>query len=447
MQVGAGTQPCGYFFGCVDAGFGAGGEDPSGVPIGLVQLTHSTAALVVDCTGRSVSRVDRNGFQPLKIPIDALPAQGSAELAYLMGKKFFYSAQDRWSDQEVSSCASCHPDGLSDNLTWVFPAGPRQTTPLDGTFAKSNPADHRAQNWTANFDEIYDVEGNTRGTSGGKGALTYGAMDLPIPLGVAISLDGGAVVGRNDNLSGSTRVVAQTLTRLNDWTRIETYIQQIGANRAPTALDPAQVARGRVVFSMAGCASCHSGPKWTVSRVPYEPSPEKNGSLMGDNGVPSAPTGLRTELRLRALPGFNVDTYKVAVERLLEPDGTALTIGPERITCVLRDVGTWNGADLLEKKSDGTRAQGALGFNPPSLLGLSTSAPYFHHGAARTLREVFSSRFAPHARAGNSGFLANGGVTPAEQQQLDDLVGFLASIDDSTPIFPSSTGVDICDGY
>ena len=31
------------------------------------------------------------------------------------------------SDNAWSSCASCHPDGLSDNVTWIFATGPRRS--------------------------------------------------------------------------------------------------------------------------------------------------------------------------------------------------------------------------------------------------------------------------------------------------------------------------------
>ena len=179
-----------------------------------------------------------------------------------------------------------------------------------------------------------------------------------------------------------------------------------------------------------------------MSRVPYAPSPEKNGSLPGDNGgLPLLATGLRTQLRTQSMPAFNRDTYKVAVERVPDLDaGQTLVVGPERITCVLRDVGTFDAQDPLERKSDGARAQGALGFNPPSLLGLATSAPYLHHGAARTLEDLFTPRFEKHALAGNAAFAP-------DQAQVADLIAFLESIDEHTVPFAIAAAADICDGY
>jgi cytochrome c peroxidase len=359
--------------------------------------------------------------------------------ALLEGRRLFYTALDRWSRHETGSCASCHPDGLSDNVTWMFSAGPRQTPSLDGTFAKGNTADHRAQNWTANFDEIYDVEGVVRNVLGGRGAITS-ATDAPLSLSAGITIDG--VVSRSDNLSGSTKSLETELSFVHDWAAIEQFIQGIRTNAGPAHLDAAAVGRGRAVFSLGACDRCHAGPKWTSSHVPYSPSPVKNGSMVGDNGMPAAATGLRTEaLPMAGSTPLNHDTLKVAYELSPNPDGgAALSVGPERITCVLRDVGTYDAADVLERKPDGTRSQGALGFNVPSLLGLATSAPYFHRGQAATLQDVFGPQFAAHTTAGNASFAP----TPAE---LDDLVTFLKSIDATTSPFPLPGGVDLCDGY
>lgn len=173
--------------------------------------------------------------------------------------------------------------------------------------------------------------------------------------------------------------------------------------------------------------------------MPYAPSMLKNGSAPGDNGgAPTQPWGLRVEARPPLPlwdPLLNVDTLKVAPELV----GGA-TIGPERITCVLREVGTFDPQAPLETKPDGSPAQGALGFNPPSLLGLATSAPYFHHGAAATLRAVFDARFTRHLEARVPGF----SPTAAE---LDDLVAFLESIDGTTIPFPVPPGADVCGAY
>ncbi len=432
-------------------------RNPGGIkaPIGIVVAHTKALAYVNNWIDRSVTVIDLALQAASGEPIasESKPPPGSREASILNGKKFFFTGTGRWSDRGVNSCASCHPDGNSDNITWVFAAGPRQSTPLDGTFSKVDPTDQRALNWTAIFDEIHDFELNTRGTAGGKGAIVTGTPpnDVRFPLDNGVSLDGG-VVTRNDNLSGSTKRVVAVASTLKDWDEIEEYVKTVPANRAPTTLDAAKVQRGRAVFQNANCHFCHSCPKWTGSRVPYEPSPEKNGSLPGVNGQPAAPFGLRVENRDGGTlplpnPNVNSDTRKVDVERLALADGGTLVVGPERITCVLRNVGTFDASSAIERKADGTLAQGTKGFNPPSLLGLATSAPYFHHGEAKTLADVFTAKYAAHHQAGNALFLANGGTTPQEQAEISDLIAFLESIDETTPPFAVPNGHDICGGY
>lgn len=435
-----GNGPCAYPSPCFDGGIGLlDGGLPDGVPIGLV-LADDGGIVANDWTGRQVvdvffdGRVASRRYAPP-------PPGNSRERLELMGKKFFFTGLGRWSDRDVGSCGSCHPDGLTDNVTWIFGSGPRQTPSLDGTFAKGDPTDHRAQNWTAIFDEIYDVEGVIRNVLGGRGALVT-ASDTPISLSTGITLDGGAY-HRNDGLSGSTKSVNDALSVIHDWAEVDAYAMTVRPNRAPVwVASPGGALRGRAVFAQAGCAKCHGGPKWTVSRVPYDPSPQKNGSLPGDNNLPVFSTGLRTELRDGGTwAGVNHDTLKVDIERVAIGDGgLMMLVGPERITCVLRDVGTFEATNPLERKADGTTAQGALGFNPPSLFGLATSAPYFHHGEARTLEDVFAPPYARHHQAGAPGWVP----TP---QEISDLVAFLESIDLTTPTFPKSELVDLCGGY
>jgi cytochrome c peroxidase len=85
------------------------------------------------------------------------------------------------------------------------------------------------------------------------------------------------------------------------------------------------------------------------------------------------------------------------------------------------------------QSTQGFGAFGAAGFNSPSLLGLSLSAPYLHDGSAQTLEQVA----ARHK-------ITTGGNTATIQQtlsaqELSDVLGFLRSIDDGTQKFDSAT--------
>lgn len=424
------------------------------VPIGIVTAHNAATAFTNNWVDRSITVVNLATLVvDATIDSDAKPMPNTVAAHELAGKKFFFTGTGRWSLRGVSSCGSCHPDGLSDNLTWVFAAGPRQTTPLDGTYSKADPSDQRALNWSAIFDEMHDFELNTRGTSGGKGAIVEGVVpnDTRFALDVAQSVGGTRPATRNDNLSGSTKVVVTEKSVLKDWDEIEAYTKKIFANKAPSTLNAASVTAGRAVFQNANCHYCHSGPKWTVSRVPFIPSPEKNGTAVAGATVAS---GLRLEARdggslpLANAPNLNTDTLKVAVESAPNPDGGAnLVVGPERITCVVRSVGTFSAANAIEKKADGTQAQGFRGFNPPSLLGMATSAPYLHHGEAKTLEDLFTAKYAAHHQAGNALFLASNGTTAQEKTDLANLLAFVRSIDDATMPFAVPPTMDICGGY
>jgi YVTN family beta-propeller protein len=422
------------------------------VPIGIVVAHTQQLAYVNNWVDRSVSVLDLNSqtVSGTPIPTENKPAAGTAEARALNGKKFFFTGTGRWALQGVNSCGSCHPDGLSDNITWVFAAGPRQSTPLDGTFAKNDPTDQRVLNWTAIFDEMHDFELNTRGTAGGKGAITTkdadpARDDQRIDLAAGITLTGHAAVTRNDFLSGSTKEVVKTIAKLADWNEIEDYTKTIPANRAPKTLDAAAVQRGRTVFEQANCHACHGGAKWTVSRVGFTPSPEKNGSATG-TGVTTA-TGLRTETFSLRLPtpftSTNNENLKADIERLTG----GVNVGPERVTCAVRSVGTFDAANAVEKKADNTQAQGAKGFNPPSLLGMATSAPYLHHGEAKTLLDLFTPKYSAHHQAAAANFLAGLPGSAEDVQKRADLVAFLLSIDDSTAPFAIPPGADICANY
>src|SRR5947209_7347509 len=81
----------------------------------------------------------------------ALPAAGSPEDHVLRGKRFSATGTARWSPkgQAWNACQTCHVDGLSDNVTWYFARGPRQSGSLDGSFSKKDGNDQRIFNWTA----------------------------------------------------------------------------------------------------------------------------------------------------------------------------------------------------------------------------------------------------------------------------------------------------------
>ncbi len=75
-----------------------------------------------------------------------------------------------------------------------------------------------------------------------------------------------------------------------------------------------------------------------------------------------------------------------------------------------------------------TPAQGAGGYNVPSLYGVALGAPYLHNGSARTLDDVLTTA---HMKLGNDNFSA----TPDQRAALE---AFILSIDENTVEIPEA---------
>jgi YVTN family beta-propeller protein len=432
------------------------GKNPIGMSVAHV---HKKVALVANDVSRNVSALDFNtqalagGTAAALVAATAsLPSPGSDADHVLRGKRFFNTGTARWSlaGQGWGACQSCHADGLTDNVTWYFARGPRQSTSLDGSFASTHPDDQRIFNWTAINDEVADFELNTRGVSGGVGAIVS-TVSAPPATSDRIDIQGLGHAG----LSGSARQAADPASslgladppKLNDWNDIEKYMQSIRSPRAPTNLDKGLVESGRELFNdQANCAGCHGGEKWTVSRRFYTPSATTNSQLN------TTPLTLSPDFPLALLPA-----RATANQTLRFSGGNAGAL--DSILCVLRSVGTYNvteaGVGIAEVRADmatpaqgdGTPAGEGRGYNVPSLLGVSTGAPYLHAGGARTLEALFSNTFSSHHQALAANFLTESDAT-ARNDQVAALVQYLLSIDESSayPGLPGTgaTGGALC---
>ena len=392
----------------------------------------------------------------------ALPTAGTPDDKALRGKRFFNPGLGRWSLAKAAwgSCGACHIDGLSDNVTWYFNRGPRQTVSLEGTFASGDPTDQRILNWTAIFDEVADFELNTRGVSGGLGAI----VDAN-----AKRINIAAESPPQQGLMGSTQDVADPMgsgahphSVIADWGDITAYVQRIRSPRKPTTLVAADVAAGKTLFSsvaQGNCVACHSGAKWTISRRFYQPGDGTNPA----DGILTAPSLEGRDWSVQAKAASFPAALFPVVDTANAKERSGVFPGNEQIQCILRPVGTIakdpnnvNGAlgvsdpavNVLELRQDmvtvgeGINDKGR-GFNPPSLLGMSVGGPYFHAGNARTLEEVFADPlFAGHHRSAVAQVFT---PTPAQVKQL---VAYLLSIDEAELPFAipalSNTGGDFC---
>jgi DNA-binding beta-propeller fold protein YncE/mono/diheme cytochrome c family protein len=432
------------------------------MPIGIAVATNQAFAYVANEGTREITALELNaqaiaGDQSSDFRIlqaSMLPAANSPEEDILRGKRFFTTGLGRWSlaGEGWGSCAACHIDGLTDNVTWYFARGPRQSTSLDGSFATNDPNDQRILNWTAIFDEIADFELNTRGVSGGVGAIVSANSTPPVN---ADRINLLAETPRQQILEGSTEDVADPggasahpHSVLQDWNEIKAYIQSIRSPRAPIGLDTNDVTAGANIFSTAAlgnCVGCHSGAKWTYSNVFYSPGDGPNANFQDPN-----PASLEVKAWNVNLNGFPAALFpaNVASEQRMRFGAPP---GAQQIQCVLRPVGTFNIAPaevgILEVRENmSTPAQGAAangnGFNPPSLLGVQVGAPFFHAGNARTLEELFDNMFAGHHQS------AVAQVFTPNATDIRQLVAYLLSIDESTLAFPvvakGATGGDLC---
>jgi cytochrome c peroxidase len=427
-------------------------------PIGVVTQhdnTDSKRAFVNCWVSRTMVTVDLGQQVAVASTASANAPAAGLETQINNGERFYFTGRGRWSNEAWSSCGSCHPDGLSDNITWRFGAGPRQTISMDGNFTHgAGPQVQRVLNWSGEREEIHDFERNTRGVSGGLGAITRakaGGTCKTDPLAnneerqtLNPAEPNGAAEDDPNGLKVQLGIPVKEIqdnpangTCVTDWDDITEFVKTIRPVTARQFLNASSVLKGRQVFEEGGCAECHSGEGWTVSSVRVfldpannnEPSSTKNAELAGKDFIAPGHTKL--------------------IEAEQTPTGS---LEPAQLACVLRDVGTFgvNGnkaaTDVLELKppnKDGVqgRAQGEFsGFNVPSLFGLQTSAPYLHHGQANTLEDLFkSTAYQKHLRAASTAAL----FLPSDAD-IEDLVAFLLSIDTDTDIFTTPAGADLC---
>ena len=413
-------------------------------PTGLVVDSVNMKAYVNCWISRRLGVVALDS-QSLVGTFEASTAPANAEEASIQrGKRFYFTGRGRWSAAQQngaaggegwSACSSCHPDGYTDNVTWIFASGPRQSTSQDGSFSHGpGPQKQRVFNWTGIFDEHHDFERNTRDVSGGLGAIT----EAPA-LADCNKLDKESRV-MIDGVGGLAKPLKEfqdtALCGHKDWDDIDAFVKTIAPVKARKAAPADTVARGRQLFVDGGCAKCHGGSGWTVSRRFFTPVAATQTSLANTTfGIPSffpATWMYKTET--------NLDRSFVSFQPIIAADDTGpadIAVNVGQSACSLRNVGTFGvpmdtaRTDALEVRPGASpRAQGRSGYNVPSLYGLALGAPYLHHGQAPTLAELFTDpRWQFHTTAGNANF----GVVLGGAGKVEDLVAFLLSIDASTP--------------
>src|SRR6516225_1044600 len=274
------------------------------LPNGVAMRKDGTRGYANNEANFSITSMDTNNCLTLQLDIASSepPAPGSFQHAVLVGKLAFFTAlgipdndifgtpirdfiprnfKGKQAEDAWSTCGSCHNDGLSDGVTWIFAAGPRRTKPMDGMFSKQNPDDQDLLNWSATRDSNTDFNNNSRAVEGGCG---FASDDFDPGQCFAkgnAALANPAIYDHGITQGGSDALDAMTL-----WI--------FAAVRPLHQPKPADTAAGEAVFA-ANCASCHGGPKWTKSEIFHRDNPAavaQNGPTL-DPGVTSLPRRLR----------------------------------------------------------------------------------------------------------------------------------------------------------
>jgi cytochrome c553 len=188
--------------------------DPMAAVIGRFEAPSGPSGLALDAAGETLviwgeiaSRV--RVMRILDGETIDIDVESASSAEHRRGRELFYAGDDRGISFDGLACASCHPDGNDDGLTWITPEGPRQTPMLAGRLAGTAP-----YGWD-------------------RGSTTLEAY------------------------------ASETIARLRgqgladaDLRHLARYIEGLPGPPARAATD--QAARGREIFFAEGCGTCHT---------------------------------------------------------------------------------------------------------------------------------------------------------------------------------------------
>ena len=168
------------------------------------------------------------------------------ELAW--GRVLFHVTDDARISKDGRACASCHPDGREDALTWSTPDGPRQTVMLAGRLSSSAPF-----GWTGSRKTLAGHVTQTFERLGGIGLDKDPSEEAPVLL-------------RKTSSGAKDAAPAIEIPLKDTGPAFRALVAYLGSLRTPVPEPPPHsaelIARGRSVFFSEGqgaCASCHVG--------------------------------------------------------------------------------------------------------------------------------------------------------------------------------------------
>jgi len=137
---------------------------PAG-PTGLAIDDAGSQAVVWSQYEGTVSVVDLSENSTTGVELVAVSYEPTAEVTQIAwGRQLFHTTDDLRIANDGVACASCHPDGRDDSITWSTPEGPRQTIMLAGRSANTAP-----YGWQGKHGDLKAYLGNTFSRLGGSG--------------------------------------------------------------------------------------------------------------------------------------------------------------------------------------------------------------------------------------------------------------------------------------
>jgi len=214
-------------------------------PRGMALRADGAFGYVMNYLSRSVSVID---LTTLAVTAEITTTAETLTSDVLRGKILFHNAVNpKLSQGSWISCASCHPDGGTDSVTWIFPDGPRQTPPI------WNAQETLPWHWSAALDEAQDVEETIH--------------LIQLGLGLAPGADPAQLGTPNAGRAAELDALAAFMRH---------------GIRTPAIAPTPEDQHGRALFISAGCAACHGGATWTASALPGLPGeldPDGNGMI------------------------------------------------------------------------------------------------------------------------------------------------------------------------
>jgi len=251
-------------------------------PTGVAVDHEMQRAVVWSQFDREIAVVDTTGAAP---PVRLALARQSAGITsnVALGRRLFHQVGDPRISSDGRACASCHPDGREDALSWSTPDGMRQTPMLAGRLAETAP-----YGWLGASDGVKDHLKKTFERLGGEG--------LP-------NAELGALI---------------------DY--VSTMTPPIGASAFAPAEKQKLVDRGRALFESTetGCDTCHDASKGFSDGMRHRVTAQRADQEGAAFDTPS--------LRFVAgtAPYFHDGRYKTLDEVLTAPDhamGTSTHLG------------------------------------------------------------------------------------------------------------------------